>query len=681
MIDPQENKVCPICHRPKQGGVAGSITQWISVCRCNVGDERTEDQSNALRICADCRKRVNPIKGGTITQWIFSENFCKCENPTLVPMAALEIEQRRNSTAENLVDEVFLDVDPAAFPVDRYKPLQFIGKGALGEVYLCRDVLLKKKVAVKCLLNVTGDRVVSFQNEAKIVSKLNHESVISVMDFGITNSGRPFMVMEYFPGKSLQEIIAESGRIAEANAIELLKPICRSLEYLHESNVLHRDLKPSNILVRVTPGSAIHVRLIDFGLSKTTQDAQSKTLMDGNTIVGTPGYMSPDQIGGQSYDARSEIYSLGCIMFEMLTGTQPYGGETALEVLNNHVHAPVPSVEDFDCDASPPLAEVIEKCLSKQKQDRFKTVGELLTAIESCDSSITGAAQAGSATVHFSSDSTTLSPARTWKSGWIIGLLFCVLLMPGAFMMRLFKPFSETQKNTVRLAMSQAADIHYSKVYDALDEKDTLEGMSQMSIEAPERPELPEGKSVKLRGQENVSVNLKKFAETAPKNPRIILDDCLITAKDVAAISALNPIEVSLVNCFGVTDDTLNELSKSSNLKMLTLDGCKRLTPRGFKHLQKLPRLFALSIKGCGLGNAVIEPIAGIKSLTHLSLNGNEVTGSGFLYSWRGFRKSTVPVNIFLDLGAIGPGQKKAIEKSGVIVHFTKSGLGRFGLE
>lgn len=253
--------------------------------------------------------------------------------------------------------------------------------------------------------------------------------------------------------------------------------------------------------------------------------------------------------------------------------------------------------------------------------------------------------------------------------------------MPVAFMFWLLKPFSETPNPTVKLAMSQAADIHYSKVYDALNEKDTLEGLSQISIEAPKLPALPEGKSVKVTGQEHVSSNLKKFGVTAPKNPRIILDDCLITTQDVASITALNPIEVSLVNCFGVTDDTLNELSKCSNLKMLTLDGCKRLTPRGFQHLQKLPKLFALSINGCGLGNEVIEPIAGIKSLTHFSLNGNEVTWSGFFPLGRSYRKSTVPVNIFLDLGALGPGQKKALEQSGVVVHFTKSGLGRFGLE
>jgi len=271
-----------------------------------------------------------------------------------------------------------LEVDPDSVPLDRYKPIEFLGQGTLGCVYLCVDRRLEKFVAVKSLTTVTDDRVVSFQNEAKIASKLNHESVIHVLDFGITDGGKPFMVMEHFESQSLESVLEERGRLEQHEATEMFLIICAALQYLHDNNVFHRDLKPSNILVGNNGDGSIAVRLIDFNLSKTSQNVQSKTLIQGRTVVGTPTYMSPDQIEGIEYDAKSEVYSMGCVMYETLVGRPPFEGETALEVLNKHVHEEFEPLLDIDPDLNPTLCSIVENCLSKDRKNRYRSMNDLI---------------------------------------------------------------------------------------------------------------------------------------------------------------------------------------------------------------------------------------------------------------------------------------------------------------
>src|SRR5262249_32616711 len=152
---------------------------------------------------------------------------------------------------------------------------------------------------------------------------------IKVLDFGTTGGARPFMVMEYFDSESLETLLVREGKLAENVALDLFIHISDVLRCIHENGIYHRDLKPSNILIASAPTDASPIRLIDFGISKSTQDVQSNTQIQGRTVAGTPGYMSPDQVAGLPFDAVSEIYSLGCVMFETLTGSQPFKADSA----------------------------------------------------------------------------------------------------------------------------------------------------------------------------------------------------------------------------------------------------------------------------------------------------------------------------------------------------------------
>lgn len=372
--------ICQTCQKPKNVSGSGSLTQWINCCQCNLTGA---PESELITVCRACGKRMKEGRSGSVTQWIFADHLCKCENPQPVKVktSGTTFKSKAFEEQDDDPNELPLDIDETLFPTSRYKPLRLLGHGALGQVYLCRDLHLRKKVALKSLFALTDDRIVSFQQEAKTASKLSHEKVIKVFDFGTSASGRPYMVMEYFPGRSLEEVIRDHGFLEQYDSCVIFQSICEALSHLHEHGIFHRDLKPSNILMLETETGEFDLRLIDFGLSKTTQDVQAKTNVQGRTVVGTPGYMSPDQASGLEYDARSEIYSLGCIMYESLAGQPPFSGESSLEFLNKHMRSDVLPLQELAPDVSPELCAIIEKCLSKNPEERFQTATEVSEAL------------------------------------------------------------------------------------------------------------------------------------------------------------------------------------------------------------------------------------------------------------------------------------------------------------
>lgn len=380
--------ICQTCQKPKNVSGSGSLTQWINCCQCNLTGA---PESELITVCRACGKRMKEGRSGSVTQWIFAEHLCKCEypQPVKVKTSGTTFKSKAFEEQDDDPNEQPLDIDDTLFPTSRYKPLRLLGHGALGQVYLCRDLHLRKKVALKSLFALTDDRIVSFQQEAKTASKLSHEKVIKVFDFGTSASGRPYMVMEYFPGRSLEEVIRDHGFLEQYDSCVIFQSICEALSHLHEHGIFHRDLKPSNILMLETETGEFDLRLIDFGLSKTTQDVQAKTNVQGRTVVGTPGYMSPDQASGLEYDARSEIYSLGCIMYESLAGQPPFSGESSLEVLNKHMRSEVLPLQELAPDVSPELCAIIEKCLSKNPDERYQTAIEVSEALANFERGLT----------------------------------------------------------------------------------------------------------------------------------------------------------------------------------------------------------------------------------------------------------------------------------------------------
>ena len=264
-----------------------------------------------------------------------------------------------------------------------YQVLALIGTGGMGEVYRARDARIGRDVALKVLPCSAGsDLMRRFEQEARAAGMLNHPNVLTVYDVG-SHDGTPFIVSELLEGTSLREHL--SSRLALRKAVEYARQIARGLAAAHDKGIVHRDLKPENIFI-LEDG---RVKLLDFGLVKlirpeTTPDSETQQLVtDAGTVLGTAGYMSPEQVRGENADHRSDIFSLGVVLFEMLSGQQPFRRETAVETMNAILH------DDAMLSGEVPvaIARITHRMLEKQPADRFQSVKDLAFALEAVEGS------------------------------------------------------------------------------------------------------------------------------------------------------------------------------------------------------------------------------------------------------------------------------------------------------
>ncbi|MDZ4836767.1 MAG: serine/threonine-protein kinase [Candidatus Melainabacteria bacterium] len=370
---------CAKCLKPKSAQ-GGSITQWVNVCSCD-GTNASVPAEEITR-CNSCGKPIKDQRSGSLTQWIFQQDGCTCNRPEGQSSPSHSNFKQASFKGFDDQGEVEIEFESGKFPTERYKPVAILGSGVSGTVYLSRDRLLGKRVAVKILRVLDRDALLSFQNEARTTSKLSHPNIIKVLDFGGTHSGIPFMVIEYVPGTSLETLIKDQGGLDFETAITIFIQLAGALEYAHNSHILHRDLKPSNILIVENDGG-IEAHLIDFGVAKLQEHLQTTTIYNGTALVGTPAYMSPDQAMGRDFDRRSDIYSLGCIMYETLTGTQAFQAESPLEIIALHAQEKPPDLLDYfeETPTTMAIAKIVETCLAKNPAERYRSADGLRRAL------------------------------------------------------------------------------------------------------------------------------------------------------------------------------------------------------------------------------------------------------------------------------------------------------------
>jgi serine/threonine protein kinase len=223
-----------------------------------------------------------------------------------------------------------------------------------------------------------------FQYEAKAASNLSHPNIVAMHDFGITNDGKAYLVMDYLEGEDLSTVLERDVFLTEPQAREIFRQALAGLDHAHSKGVIHRDLKPSNLfLIPQTDGSVL-VKLVDFGIAKITDSGSAaQNLTRTGEVFGSPLYMSPEQCSGKSLDARSDIYSLGCLMYEALSGRRPLVGESALETMHMHIKEMPLTLSQAapKLEVSPQLENAVMKCLCKRADDRFSSVAELYQEI------------------------------------------------------------------------------------------------------------------------------------------------------------------------------------------------------------------------------------------------------------------------------------------------------------
>lgn len=272
----------------------------------------------------------------------------------------------------------------------RYEVLAKIGEGGMGAVYKVRDTELNLVCALKLLSrDLVGDKESRdrFLREGKTMSRIAHKNVARIFRLGI--EGVPYLVMDYLEGDSLREILRREEKLNSEIALEIIMQACEGMSAAHENNILHRDLKPVNIMVVTNDGGATRiVKVLDFGLArfKVSELAKSQHLTQTGALLGSIHYMSPEQCGGQRVDERSDIYALGCVLFECLTGHPPYEADSPIGLLHKHRHDEIPSV--FPAEPSDPhsiaIGAVVKHALAKTPEHRYQTMLEFRDDIKAC---------------------------------------------------------------------------------------------------------------------------------------------------------------------------------------------------------------------------------------------------------------------------------------------------------
>jgi eukaryotic-like serine/threonine-protein kinase len=304
----------------------------------------------------------------------------------------------------------------------RYELEELVGTGGMSSVYRAHDSLLDRKVALKVLhqqYTDDEDYVERFRREARAVAALSHPNVVTVIDRG-EHEGRQFIVFEYVDGENLKQLIQRRGPAPVTSALELGIQIARGLSFAHQQGLVHRDVKPQNVLLNGN-GEA---KVTDFGIARSLDVKHGMT--QTGTVLGTSDYIAPEQAQGQHVDEHTDVYSLGVVMYELLTGEVPFPAENFVAVAMRHINEPPPPIRDRRPDVPPRLEAAVQRAMAKDPADRFSTMGEFCQELDAClADELQGTSQG----------TQVMPPPRARRRGvspWPIVLLVLALIAIGA---------------------------------------------------------------------------------------------------------------------------------------------------------------------------------------------------------------------------------------------------------
>ncbi len=498
----------------------------------------------------------------------------------------------------------------------------------MGTVYECLDQQLEKIVAVKVLAwSFSSNKVSRFQKEARLLAQLQHPNILSIRDFGYSNEGGVFLVTDLVSGKTLEDILSDVECLPVEEAIPVFIQICDGLAHAHNAGILHRDIKASNIMI-APEDDRVDVIVMDFGFAKLIDDDQKLT--SAGVALGTPAYVSPEQADCQPVDVQSDVYSLGCTMFEVLTGKVPYAAKTIPATLLLHMTGPIPRLTDKAPDMEFPecIEIIVAKCLAKSMQDRYQTMEELREALVAAQNELQKtAADVLLSGFHSAGDdkSIALTPEEIKRHQRnIIVLVACLFVSIGILAFVCLNSLERLKLNDIE-EPKKKAPTGLSNPSEYLIETELSvkphcnDEMLKNEIANKKIEELSiAGSRVSDAGIEYIC----KLPLTSLNASRTQVSDAGL--KSLATISTLEVLD--LTGCTNITVKGLAALSNLHSLNTLSLGGTSL---QGIESLQKLP-LTNLTISHSPLSDETLKSISMLPSLNVLDLNGcSNITNSG----------------------------------------------------
>ncbi|MCC7527027.1 MAG: protein kinase [Candidatus Melainabacteria bacterium] len=487
--------------------------------------------------------------------------------------------------------------------VGNYDFLQFIGAGGMGVIYKAKHPVLNRLVAIKMLHgHLVSDAIIKrFQQEAEAVSTLDHRNIIHVHDYGVSEHNQPYMVMDFVEGKPLSDVLQTTPLSMEA-VINIVIQLTEGLQHAHDRGVLHRDLKPSNIMVTDYDCAFPEVKIVDFGIAKVLESEKTRMTQTGE-LIGTPQYMSPEQCRGGTLDARSDIYALGCVLFEAITGKALFAGHSMVSVIVDQMNTAPRTLHEARPDMTFPgqLEDLVAKALAKDPADRYQSMTEFSQDLIEVQKII--ARQSASA----------WSKIRVWRLNKEQRNLF--LLMLGSF--ATLGTVAITSISFIKVVHdSQIRHIKKVVLSDPQAEKATISGAKS----AERRRLLPY-----LNMEKADDELLRTFFDVETGVTRFDLQNHHITSSGIPYISSQSQVESLHLENNQIKDSDLTFIATMPKLERLYLD-CSKVTDEGMKKLSGMSKLTGVSLSGTQISDRGVEHLAKLK-LTSLALSNTKISG------------------------------------------------------